>query len=588
MPHIISQKTHYICPMEQTIPAKQLNWLYLFIVLAVAVNFSGLFVTIMGPDAALYATISKTMVLHHDYVNIIVNGRDWLDKPHFPFWITALSFNLFGISTWSYKLPGILFLLMGALYTYHLAKNLYNEKVALWSVLILLTAQHILLSNNDVRAEPYLTGLIVAAVYHFYKANIRNNYWHLLAGCIFAACAIMTKGMFAIIPIGGAIVGQLVITQQWKQLFNWKWLVAIILTLILILPEIYCLYYQFDIHPEKVIFAHTNVSGIKFFFWDSQFGRFFNSGPIKGNGDPFFFVHTTLWAFLPWSLLFFVSIYRFIKTGIKNPKGQEWYCTSAALLTFLLFSASRFQLPHYMNIVFPFFAIITAQYLYAVQLPKSIKAIRITQILVISIMIALICTIQYFFYSVLTTAVLTVLFLLCVVMVMVPKIVSNDGIQRIIISTVLVSFIVNVYLNIAFYPTLLQYQAGSQAAEWINKHNLKKYPVMQCENDAWAMEFYLNRPLQLLNPDTIKSVPQNTFYLYANPDIIKSVKSRGWPLLIVDTLQRYTITRLKGSFLNKKNRASQLTQMQIALVNPPAMPKLNKLNVNPATMRRPL
>jgi 4-amino-4-deoxy-L-arabinose transferase-like glycosyltransferase len=574
--------------MEQTIPAKQLKWLYFFIALAVAVNFSGLFVTIMGPDAALYATISKTMVLHHDYVNLVVNGHDWLDKPHFPFWIAAISFNLFGFTTWAYKLPGILFLLMGALYTYHLAKNLYNERIALWSVLILLTAQHILLSNNDVRAEPYLTGLIIAAVYHFYKANIRNNYWHLLAGCIFTACAIMTKGMFAIIPIGGAILGQLIITKQWKQLFNWKWLVAIVLVLIFILPELYCLYYQFDIHPEKVVFDHTHVSGIKFFFWDSQFGRFFNTGPIKGGGDPFFFVHTTLWAFLPWSLLLFVSIYRFIKTGIKNTKGQEWYCISAALLTFLLFSASKFQLPHYMNIVFPFFAIITAQYLYGVQLPKSIKAIRITQISVIAIMIALICTIEYFFYSALTAPVMIMLLILYIAMVIVPRQVSHDDIQRIIISTLLVSFIVNIYLNMAFYPTLLQYQAGSQAAEWINQHDLKKYPVMQCDDNAWPTEFYLNRPLQMINPDTIKVVPKNTFYLYANPGVIKSVKAKGWQLLIVDTLEYYTITRLKGSFLNKKTRASQLTPMQIALINPPGMPVLNKLNINPATIGKPL
>jgi 4-amino-4-deoxy-L-arabinose transferase-like glycosyltransferase len=574
--------------MEQTIPAKQLKWLYFFIALAVAVNFSGLFVTIMGPDAALYATISKTMVLHHNYINIVVNGHDWLDKPHFPFWVTAISFNLFGFTTWAYKLPGILFLLMGALYTYHFAKNLYNKQIALWAVLILLTAQHILLSNNDVRAEPYLTGLIIAAVYHFYKANSRNNYWHLLAACIFTACAIMTKGMFALIPIGGAIVGQFIITKQWKQLFHWRWLVAIILVLIFIIPELYCLNQQFDLHPEKIVFGHTDVSGIKFFFWDSQFGRFFNTGPIKGGGDPFFFVHTTLWAFLPWSLLLFVAIYRFIKTGIKNVQGQEWYSICGALLTFLLFSASKFQLPHYMNIVFPFFAIITAQYLHGVQLPKSIKAIRITQIVVIVIMIALICTIEYFFYPALTAPVMIILLILYVAMIIVPRQVSQDGIQRIIISTILVSFIVNVYLNMAFYPTLLKYQAGSEAAEWINSHNAKKYPVMQCESDAWAMEFYLNQPLQSINPDTVKSVPQNTFYLYANPDIIKSIKAKGWQVLIADTLQRYTITRLKGGFLNKKTRQKQLTQMQIVLVNAPGMPVLNKQSINPATINKPL
>lgn len=553
--------------MEETLPAKQFNWLYLFIALAVAVNFSGLFVTIMGPDAALYATIAKTMVLHHDYVNLMVNGKDWLDKPHFPFWITALSFNIFGISTWAYKLPGIMFLLMGALYTYYLAKDLYNKQIALWSVLILLTAQHILLSNNDVRAEPYLTGLIIASVYHFYKANIRNNYWHLLAGCVFAACSIMTKGMFAIIPIGGAIAGQLIITKQWKKLFSRKWLLATILTMLFIFPEIWCLYKQFDIHPEKVVFGQKGISGIKFFFWDSQFGRFFNTGPIKGGGDPFFFVHTTLWAFLPWSLLLFVAIYRFIKTGIKNVQGQEWYCISAALLTFLLFSASKFQLPHYMNIVFPFFAIITAQYLYYVHSAKSIKAIRVTQVVVIAVILLAVCAIQYFFFPVLKWPLIAVICVIYIVMIFMPEGVSDGVIPRIILSTVLASFIVNLYLNLAFYPTLVRYQGSSEAAMWLNYSNPEKYPVAQCENDAWPMEFYLKLPLKTIDPDTIKAIPKSTFYLYTTPAMIKRLKAKGWSMQEVYEQERYPITRIKLSFLNKNTRVKQLDSMQIVMVN---------------------
>src|SRR5476651_1690926 len=124
--------------MDQLSP-KQTIWLYLFIGMAVLVNFSGLFVPIIGPDGTLYASITKTMVVHHDYINLFAFGDDWLDKPHFPFWVTALSFKLFGFKTWSYKLPGILFLLLGAYYTCLFAKGLYNKHIALWSVLILLT-----------------------------------------------------------------------------------------------------------------------------------------------------------------------------------------------------------------------------------------------------------------------------------------------------------------------------------------------------------------------------------------------------------------------------------------------------------------
>ncbi|SDS41057.1 4-amino-4-deoxy-L-arabinose transferase [Mucilaginibacter mallensis] len=554
--------------MGETVPANQLKWLCFFIAMAVAVNFSGLFVTLIAPDATLYATIAKTMVLHHNYADIIVNGNDWLDKPHFPFWVTALFFNVFGISTWAYKLPGILFLLMGAIYTYRFAKELYNQQVAQWSVLILLTAEHIIISNNDVRAEPYLTGLIIASVYHFYRAYTRNNFWQLLLGSLFTACAIMTKGMFAIVPIGGAIVGQFIITKQWKQLFAWRWLIAIALVLIFIIPELYCLYRQFDIHPEKVIFGQKGVSGIKFFFWDSQFGRFFNTGPIKGGGDPFFFVHTTLWAFLPWSLLFFVSIFRFIKTGVKNVQGQEWYCISGALLTFLLFSASKFQLPYYMNIVFPFFAIITAQYLYSVSGTKSIKAIRITQAIVIVLMLVVVCALQYFFVpDSFTWPVILLISIVFLLMLFLPGRLNNITMQAVIVRTVLAAVVVNLYINLAFYPSLMKYQAGSQAARWINWHNPQKYPVVQCDESNWPMEFYLNQPLIAMNPDTIKIPPVNTFMLYAKTDIVNGLVAKGWHVQVVAGFKTYWVSRLKPKFLNVKTRDKELIGMEVVVVN---------------------
>jgi 4-amino-4-deoxy-L-arabinose transferase-like glycosyltransferase len=551
--------------MTRTLPPPT-RWLYLFIGLAVCINFSALFIPIIGPDGTLYALIAKTMVQRNNYVEFFVHGQDWLDKPHFPFWITALFFKCFGFTTWAYKLPGILFLMMGAWYTYLFAKELYNKEIALWSALILLTAQHIVLSNNDVRAEPYLTGLIIAAVYHFYKANLYNNYWQLLWGCVFTACAIMTKGMFAIIPIGGAMAGQFIIAREWRKLFNVKWIVALILTGVLIIPELWALYKQFDLHPEKVIFGHTHVSGIKFFFWDSQFGRFFNTGPIKGSGDPSFFIHTTLWAFLPWSLLLFAAIFQFIKNGSKHVKTYEWYCVSGALLTFLVFSLSKFQLPYYLNIVFPFFAIITAEYLYYTQQPKSLRAVGFTQAFVITAMLVILNVLQYFFqpqiFSLYTGGTIGLLFLL---LIFLPDVVDVDIYQKIAFRTVLMSFIVNLYLNLAFYPSLLKYQAGSEAAMWINTHNPQNLPVAELHYDyANAFDFYCNADIKLI---TSLQKPATPFLLYAEPDVIKGLAGKGWHVRILTTFKSYWVSRLSPKFLNRLTRDKQLTTTQVALVN---------------------
>jgi 4-amino-4-deoxy-L-arabinose transferase-like glycosyltransferase len=553
--------------MNQQSTATTTKWLYIFIAMAVLVNFSGLFIIIIGPDGTLYATIAKTMVLRHDYVNLYAQGADWLDKPHFPFWITALSFNLFGFTTWAYKLPGILFMMMGVWYTYLFAKSLYNKEVALWASLILLTAQHIVISNYDVRAEPYLTGLVIAAVYHLYKAYIQNNFWHLLAGCVFAACAVMTKGMFALIPIGGAIAGHLAIAKQWKQLFNWRWLIAAVLIMIFTLPELYCLYQQFDLHPEKVVFGQHAVSGIRFFYWDSQFGRFFNTGPIKGHGDPTFFVHTTLWAFLPWSLLLFAAIFQFIRKGAKNVQSQEWYCLCGSLLTFLVFSASQFQLPHYLNIVFPFFAILTAQYLYNLSSEKSIKAVRITQLILISILLVLIAVLQYFFQpEAFNWSTAVILLALLILLLFLPRTITTKAYWRIGFSTLLVSFIVNLYLNLAFYPSLLHYQALTQAALWINKNNPAKLPVVQSGDVPFAMEFYLDQPLVNISPDGNGEAPPKPYLLFAQTDVINGLKAKGWQIQPVKTFERFWVSRIKLNFLNKATRGKAITFGELVIV----------------------
>lgn len=554
--------------MHPNSAAPRFNWLYLFIGFAVFVNFSALFIPVIGPDGTLYASIAKTMAQRNDFVNLFAYGTDWLDKPHFPFWVTALSFKLFGINTWAYKLPGILFLMLGAYYTYLFAKSLYNKQIASWSVLVLLTAQHIVLSDNDVRAEPYLTGLIIAAIYHFYQTNLRNSFWQLLLGSLFTACAIMTKGMFAIVPIGGAIVGHLVITKQWKALFNFRWLLAVVLILVFILPEIWCLYRQFDAHPEKVIFGKTGVSGIQFFFWDSQFGRFFNTGPIKGSGDLTFFIHTTLWAFLPWSLLLFAAIFQYIKKGVKNVQANEWYCICGSLLTFLLFSASKFQLPHYLNIVFPLFAIITAQYLYNLSTEKSVRAVRITQVIVTALLLIVILTLDHFFQPAIfgwfaKIAILALYFL----MVFLPQSISGNVNLSIVLRTVLLSFIINLYLNLAFYPSLLHYQASSEAAVWINSHNPENLPVAAPNDDyISAFKFYSDAPVTIVDFNRPGSFPSSPFLLYTTKENVENLEANGKHITPLGTYQRYWISRLKLQFLNKATRDKQLTTTMVVLV----------------------
>ena len=344
------------------------NFLRWLIALAVVIGSLGLFSPVLNSnDAYFYAVISKTMVTSHNWVDLYYAGQDWLDKPHLPFWLTALSFKLFGVSTFAYVLPGFIFNLIGALYTYKLAKLFYDETTGLVAALIYVTSLHLMLSAMDVRAEAYLLGEIMPACYYWLVYDRSSQIKALLLASLFTGLALMTKGLFVVITIFSGLVASWIYARHYWRIISPKWLLAYGLSLAWALPEFVCLYLQFDAHPEKIVFGHTQVSGLAWFFWGSQFGRFFNSGPIVNtHGNPFFFVHTFLWSFLPWSLVFILALYtilRNFKQQMADKQSVLIYLQISFWMTFILFSATKFQLDHYTNIIMPFAAILCANYL---------------------------------------------------------------------------------------------------------------------------------------------------------------------------------------------------------------------------------
>src|SRR6202000_2904710 len=184
--------------------------------------------------------------------------------------------------------------------------------------------------NTDVRAEPYLMALVIGSIYHISRLHERFTFADFLLAGLLTACAVMTKGIFVVVAIYGALFGQLIFQKRFRDFFQLKWLLLILLTILFTLPEFYALYVQFDLHPEKTIFNRHNVSGIKWFLWDSQFGRFVNSGPISHTKtvDPFFYLHTLLWAFAPWCLMFYYAVFKNLKDIWHKQKLTEYYTLS--------------------------------------------------------------------------------------------------------------------------------------------------------------------------------------------------------------------------------------------------------------------
>ncbi len=531
--------------------------------LALLVYAAGIPVPLMEPDAATYAVIPMEMVNSGDWLDITLKGEDWLDKPHFQFWMTAAFYALVGVNLLGYKLPAILFVLLGAYYTFRFGKDFYSRQHGLIAAMVLLTAEHIIISNQDVRAEPYLTGLTIFSLYYVAVYLRDKHWWQLMLTGLGLACLMMTKGLFTIIPVGSAVGLSLIYSRRWREIVHWQWLMLAAWTLLFLTPTLYGYYQQFDLHPEKVVNGQTGVSGLRFFFWDSQWGRFANTGPIKSgtSSDPFFFFHTLLWAFLPWAFLAYFALYDKTRRLLKRDGGVETYSFFGFVFLFLIFAFSKFQLPHYLNPLFPLLAILVAdvsfRYSRNRRFLKIFHGIQAGQAVLLVVAVVLL---HYFFLGGWPT--LDFLAVAALVGLCLAGLYSRPGqlFRKVLFVAPLVAMMVNYYLNRNFYPVLLPYQAETALVSYLEEHPIPAEKLLFLNRNGYVVDLYFKKSTSRLFTDD-EPLPAGALsgrFVFTDQEGVERLQGDGLPFDEVKTFPHFRITMLDGEFINRKTREQAL------------------------------
>lgn len=541
------------------------------IILSLLVYVVGMLVPILELDGAMYAEISREMYRNGNYLELFHKGQDWLDKPHFQFWITAVSFKLFGINSFAFKLPAILFMLTGVYYTYLFGKKFYGEKQGYLAALLLMTSQHIITSNSDVRAEPYLTGLTIFSLYYLAVYLKEKKFNQLLISSFGLACLLMSKGLFTIIPVASGLGLALIYERKWREIIHWQWVVMGILTLFFISPVLYGYYIQFDSHPEKLIFGQHNVSGIKFFFWDSQWGRFTNTGPIKGIGDPLFFLHTMLWAYLPWAFLAYFALIIKGKSLIKQTNKKETYTFFGFIFLFIIFSLSSFQLPHYLNALFPFLSILSADALIGfARNRKFLNAFYHIHIWSSAILVAGIILLNFVFSNQYPSVDIFVVFIIGIALIVLVLRAKRGRLKKLIFVPAITVLLANYYINRSFYPQLLTYQSESEVAYYMKKNQLKEEELVSfaLDTNENMTSFLQDRIVPTFDTDFVKKDDLKNKYVFTNQKGIDHIITMDLKYELRQTFLDFPITTLNGTFINKNTRKLETkTRFLVKIIN---------------------
>src|SRR2546427_11262723 len=86
---------------------------------------------------ACAAAAAKSMLVRGEWATPYLAGQPFFDKPPLVVWLAALSFELFGVSTWSARLPGVALGIAACLVLWRLGACLFDERVGLAAAAIL-------------------------------------------------------------------------------------------------------------------------------------------------------------------------------------------------------------------------------------------------------------------------------------------------------------------------------------------------------------------------------------------------------------------------------------------------------------------
>ena len=525
-------------------------YIILFSLLGVA-YIGGLFLQIMEVDAAQYAAMSMEMPKTHHFLQLYDGGNPYLDKPPLLMWLSSLSLYLLGISDFAYRLPSFLATILAVYSTYRLAKQWYNDSIAIWSAFILASCQAFFLFNNDVKTDNLLTGMVIFSLWQL-SAYIRDKkVINLIMGFVGAALAMLAKGPIGLIIPAVAIGCHLLLHRNLKGIFDLKWLIAIPIILLVLSPMLYGLYEQWG------------SKGITFFFWTQSFGRITGQSEWNNHTDPFFFEHTYAWAFLPWTILGLIGLFYGIKELIisrfRLSENQEGMTVAGFVLVFAALSMSHYKLPHYIFVLFPLLAIFTARWIYetAEKMQKTFKWIgRIQTGIYLLLGLAIIVLLWFVFNPIIVWA-----FVICLMCSLTAASISIRGInafRKVVLPGVLIISTVNFGLNFGIYPRLLKYQASNQAGIYVTQNDIpgnQFYSLNYC--GSHSLNFYSHRDVSAILLDHLKdTLAKRSLWLYVDesdyPKLsdFQRVSGKGSDIMY----DKFSVQYMSFEFLNPETR----------------------------------
>lgn len=532
-------------------------WAFSFLLVGLAYVF-GLFVDLTG-DSGLYAAISRQMVESGDWFNLKINGEAYDQKPHLFFWLAGAGIQLFGNTNFAFKLFPFLYGLTGIYFTYRLGKLIYSVETGKIAALIAGTSQIFFLYFFDYHTDSVLQTGVVLALWQlaaFLKTQKPRNF---VFGFIGVGLAMLSKGPIgAVIPFF-AVLLFLLVKKDFQQLVHPKWFLGILISAVIISPSLIYLYQNFG------------FAGLKFYFITNNFGRI--TGDYAGSSnDYFFYIHTLLWAFLPWTIFVLTGLFLEVKSWFRKNTKIKWgvYLLGSVLLFTLILSVAKGKAPNYFLIAISPISVVATSWLVRIKTISANAEKNLFRaqwiftgifLLFFGFMIAVFSEGRYLF-----PAALLLLALSAFVWGIRSK---KQTFRQLVLVTLTIAASLNLYLNAKVLPDLYAYQGAKQVLDIYKNQNSPETQLYNFELEEYELFFYAKNPvIHVKNWEELYTAMQKPgTWLYTNEIKYKDIIQMNYNIDTVYQIRQRGMNRISFDFLNPKTRESTLKTNYLFVVS---------------------
>jgi len=154
---------------------------------------------IYGLDEIFYIESPREMINMESYLVPYFKQKTRIRKPILFYWLVIASYNIFGESVASARIPSLFFALLGALFLFRFYEMLFWERRGeCYSLIVLLSSFHYMYHAKMATLDMTLTCFIIMSMYYasrgVFYGDARKNFF---LSSIFTGLAVATKG-----PIG--------------------------------------------------------------------------------------------------------------------------------------------------------------------------------------------------------------------------------------------------------------------------------------------------------------------------------------------------------------------------------------------------